>query len=80
MKVVFLDAATLPQALQFASPEIEYVSYDATSSDQVAARIAGAAVVITNKVRLTAQHFADTPTLRLVAVAAAGTDLSLIHI
>jgi glycerate dehydrogenase len=74
MKVVFLDAATLPRALQFASPAIEYVAHAATSSDQVAERIAGATVVITNKVRLTAAHFAGTPTLRLVAVAAAGTD------
>lgn len=74
MKVVFLDSATLPRSLQFDSPDIEYVAFESTRPDQVADRIAGATVVITNKVRLSAQNFADTNSLRLVAVAAAGTD------
>ena len=74
MKVVFLDAATLPRALAFASPAIAYTAYASTAPEQVAGRIAGAAVVITNKVRLTATDIAGAAGLRLIAVAAAGTD------
>lgn len=74
MKVVFLDSATLPRALQFDTPGIDYTGFGATHADEVAERIAGATVVITNKVRLTAQHIDNAPRLRLIAVAAAGTD------
>jgi glycerate dehydrogenase len=75
MKVVFLDAATLPQPLSF-DPRlgIEYRPYDATSPAQVGERIAGATVVITNKVRLDGEQLRAASGLRLVAVAAAGTD------
>jgi glycerate dehydrogenase len=74
MKVVFLDAGTLPQALEFSDTGIAYTAYPATAAAQVAERIAGAAVVITNKVRISAQHIQEAPALRLIAVAAAGTD------
>jgi glycerate dehydrogenase len=74
MKVVFLDAATLPRALSFRHPAIEYIAYPATDPDGVAERIRDASVVITNKVRLSATHLQAATALRLVAVAAAGTD------
>jgi glycerate dehydrogenase len=74
MKVVFLDSATLPRALQFDSADIEYVAFESTRPDQVTERIAGATVVITNKVRISARHIEGAAGLRLIAVAAAGTD------
>ncbi len=74
MKVVFLDAATLPRALSFRHPAIEYIAYPATDPDGVVERIRDASVVITNKVRLSATHLQAATALRLVAVAAAGTD------
>jgi glycerate dehydrogenase len=74
MKVVFLDAATLPQPLHFESSDLEYIAYPSTPLGEVAERIAKAAVVITNKVRLSAEHLHVATELRLIAVAAAGTD------
>lgn len=74
MKVVFLDAATLPTALSFANPAIEYLPYSSTSPDSVISRICEATAVITNKVRLGAEELRAAKQLRLVAVAAAGTD------
>jgi glycerate dehydrogenase len=74
MKVVFLDAATLPLPLQFDAAIIDYIAYPSTEAHEVADRLANATVVITNKVRLSALHLQTAPELRLIAVAAAGTD------
>jgi glycerate dehydrogenase len=74
MKVVFLDSATLPKPLQFDSPDIDYIAYPSTGPDEVADRLADATVVITNKVRISALHMQAATELRLIAVAAAGTD------
>jgi glycerate dehydrogenase len=74
-KVVFLDAGTLPQGLHFgAAAAVDYHAFDTTSADQAAQRIADADVVVTNKVRLDAASLAAAGRLRLVCVAAAGTD------
>jgi glycerate dehydrogenase len=74
MKVVFLDAATLPTALHFANPAIEYTAYSSSNPASVIERIRDASVVITNKVRLGAEELRAARQLQLVAVAAAGTD------
>lgn len=71
--VVFLDAGSLPRRLTFASP-VACESHDSTRPEQVTARIAQADVVVTNKVRLTREQLSDAPRLKLVVVAAAGTD------
>jgi glycerate dehydrogenase len=74
-KVAFLDAGTLPQGLRFddALP-IVYEAHDATPDDCVLERIANADVVVTNKVRLSADRIQHARKLRLICVAAAGTD------
>ncbi|WP_020655920.1 NAD(P)-dependent oxidoreductase [Massilia niastensis] len=74
MKVVFLDAATLPTTLRFQNPAVEYSAYSSTAQAAVIDRIRDATVVITNKVRLGAEELRAARQLRLVAVAAAGTD------
>ena len=74
MKVVFLDAATLPTTLRFENPTVEYTAYPSTAPAGVIERIGDATVVITNKVRLGAAELRSAKQLRLVAVAAAGTD------
>lgn len=74
-KIVFLDAGSLPRALRFdpARP-VDYAPHDATPADRVAERIADADVVITNKTRLDASQLQQARHLRLIVVAAAGTD------
>ncbi|MHA7685769.1 NAD(P)-dependent oxidoreductase [Cupriavidus sp. PET2-C1] len=74
MKIVFLDASTLPRELEFKLPGFEYIAYPTTAPAEVGERIAQASVVITNKVRLNAQSLESATALRLIAVAAAGTD------
>ena len=76
MKIVFLDRATLsPQTvLRAAAFEHRLEVHDRTEPEQVAERIADADIVIVNKVRLGADQLAAAPKLRLVAVAATGTD------
>lgn len=74
MKVVFLDAGTLPRELTFSNPAIEYVPYVHTAKEDVAGRIKDATVIITNKVKVGAGEMDAAKGLRLIAVAAAGTD------
>ena len=75
-KIVFLDRATLAPQIRLSRPAFEHelIEYDQTSADQVAARLSGATIAITNKVPLTAEVIAQLPSLKLVAVAATGTD------
>lgn len=75
-KIVFLDRATLAPQIRLSRPAFEHqlIEYDHTSPDQVAARLDGATIAITNKVALTAELIAQLPSLKLIAVAATGTD------
>jgi glycerate dehydrogenase len=75
-RIVFLDRDTLSPQTRLRSPgfDHELVLHDRTSPQQVAQRIAGADIVIVNKVKLTAEALQQAPRLRLVAVAATGTD------
>jgi glycerate dehydrogenase len=52
----------------------EWVEHAQTHPDQVVERLAGASIVITNKVPISAASLAQLPALKLVAVAATGTD------
>jgi glycerate dehydrogenase len=76
MNIVFLDQGTFsPETtLRHFSFAHQLTVHTETSADEVASRIADADVVIINKVRLTAEIIAKAPRLKLVAVAATGTD------
>jgi glycerate dehydrogenase len=77
IKVVFLDAGTLLTPLKFENSieaQIEYEAFEYTDSVDVPGRIRGAQIIITNKVKLAESHFQSSDQLRLVCVAAAGTD------
>ena len=78
MPAVFLDRDSLDRgdldfsALERALPGLRY--YPATAPGEIAARIAGAEVVISNKVLLDAAAIAQAPHLRLICVAATGVN------
>ena len=76
MKIVILDRDTLsPQTvLRTPSFRLEIQSWGRTAAEEVADRIADADIVVLNKVKLTAEAIATAPKLRLVAIAATGTD------
>lgn len=76
MKIVILDRATLGPTVVLRAPAFEHelVSHDVTGPAQVQDRIIDADVVITNKVRLDAGDISNAKNLKLVAIAATGTD------
>lgn len=75
-KIVFLDRAALAPQIRLRRPSFAHTltEHDRSRADQVVARLAGATIAITNKVPLGAETLAQLPDLRLVAVAATGTD------
>ncbi len=74
--IVFLERASFPGSVRIAPPAAphRWVEHPRTAPDQVAQRIAGASVVITNKARIDAAAMAAAPNLRLIAVTATGMD------
>ena len=75
---VFLDKASLDRGeLNFASLQSsldKWQIHEVSSSDQVAERTRYAEVVVSNKVVLTAGHIAQAKNLKLICVAATGTN------
>jgi len=77
MRGVFLDLETLGGDLDLGQLEASLESWDfhqVTAPDEVAGRIAGAEVVVSNKVMVDAATIAASPTLRFIAIAATGTN------
>ena len=75
-RIVFLDRATIAPQIRVRPPSFahELVEHAETRADQVAERLAGASIAITNKAPITAATLERLPALKLVAVAATGTD------
>jgi glycerate dehydrogenase len=75
-KIVFLDRGTIAPQITLRRPTFEHelVEYASTKPEEVANRLAGATVAITNKVAVRAEALEQLPELRLIAVAATGTD------
>ncbi|WXL26914.1 2-hydroxyacid dehydrogenase [Ectopseudomonas mendocina] len=78
IKAVFLDHHSLDLGdLDFSSLEScfsELVLYPQSSPEQIVERLQGAQVAISNKVQLSAEHFAACPELKLILVSATGTN------
>lgn len=78
MRGVFLDAGSLVQSALDMTPleraAIDWGYYDATAVAAVAERIADADIVITNKVVLDEKALAAAERLKLVCIAATGTN------
>ncbi|WP_454873434.1 D-2-hydroxyacid dehydrogenase [Paraburkholderia xenovorans] len=76
-RIVFLDRGTISPRTRLRSLAFEHelVTFDSSSPAEVAARIADADIVITNKVKIDAAALAGAPRVKLIAVAATGTDV-----
>ena len=77
MKAVLLDWATMGPGLDISEmrallPDLEI--YDDTDDDQVAERIAGAEIVLGNKVLISESLFTGAPDMRFIGLTATGTD------
>lgn len=77
MKAVFLDAGSLGDDLDMSGLETaadEWVFYPHTTPEDTARRLAGAEMVVSNKVRVDRQAMEANPQLRFIAVIATGTN------
>jgi glycerate dehydrogenase len=73
-RIVFLDAASIIADLRRPAFAHRWEEYPATSVEQTLARLKDATVAITNKVPLRREMLEKLPKLKMVAVAATGTD------
>ena len=73
-RIVFLDRDSLQASVRAPDFVHDWQDHGGTLEDEVVARLAGATVAITNKVPLRAAALAQLPGLKMVAIAATGTD------
>ena len=72
--IVFLDRDSLSARLRVPGFGHRWTDYPATASQEVVARLSGARIAVTNKVPIRAAALAQLPDLKMIAVAATGTD------
>src|SRR5919202_2991692 len=72
--IVFLERDTLRAELRPPAFEHRWLDYGATRPEEVAERLRDATVAVVNKLPLRADVLARLPKLKLIAVAATGTD------
>jgi glycerate dehydrogenase len=78
MKAIFLDYDTVASgdldtsSLRRLLPDLEF--HGSTDESEITARLADADIVLLNKFRLTREHVFGAPHLKLIALAATGTD------
>lgn len=73
-RIVFLDRDSLIADVRAPSFAHSWQDHAATTEQEVVERLRGATIAITNKVPLRASAIAQLPDLKMVAVAATGTD------
>lgn len=73
--IVFLDRSTLQANLRKPDFPHSYREYPETAADQILERLRGVTIAITNKVPMRAEILSQLPDLKLIAVAATGTDI-----
>ncbi len=74
-KIVFLDRASLGATLRAPSFAHTWTDHARSLEADVVARLAGATIAVTNKVPVREAALAQLPSLKLIAVAATGTDI-----
>lgn len=76
-RIVFLDDSTIGPGVTVRRPNFahDWLSHDRTPPAEVADRLNGAQIAITNKVPIRGADLAKLPDLKLIAVAATGYDV-----
>ena len=76
-RIVFLDRDTIAPHIAIRRPEFthEWIVHDRTRPDQVAERLLGASIAITNKAPIRAEMLEQLPDLRMISIAATGSDV-----
>ncbi|XSG81976.1 MAG: D-2-hydroxyacid dehydrogenase [Methyloligella sp. ZOD6] len=73
--IVFLDRETVDANVRAPNFPHEYKEYDVTTVDQIVDRLKDADIAIINKVPMREETLKQLPNLKLIAVAATGTDV-----
>ncbi|MGI9106909.1 MAG: D-2-hydroxyacid dehydrogenase [Pyrinomonadaceae bacterium] len=73
-QIVFLDRDTLRAEIRPPAFAHEWREYAETHPAEVVERLRGASIAVVNKVKIGRAELAELPALRLIAVAATGTD------
>ncbi|MGL6049333.1 MAG: NAD(P)-dependent oxidoreductase, partial [Aeromonas salmonicida] len=75
-QIVFLDSDTLDAGITLHRPNFphHWQSHPSTAPEQVVERLRNASIAIINKVRIGAPELAQLPDLKLIALAATGSD------
>ncbi|MDO6688056.1 MULTISPECIES: D-2-hydroxyacid dehydrogenase [unclassified Agarivorans] len=81
MKIVFLDRLTLANNIELSRPQFshQWHEYPRSTSQQVLERANDADIIIVNKVQLNRQLLEQLPQLKMIAVAATGTNNVDLH-
>ncbi len=76
-RIVFLDRETIAPEVNVRRPAFDHdwEEFGRTSPDQVVERLKGATIAITNKAPLREETLRQLPDLKMIAVAATGTDV-----
>ncbi len=74
-RIVFLDRASLVADMHAPSFAHDWIDHEQSRPEDVVSRIQGADIVITNKVKLPGEFLAQAPRVKMIAVAATGTDI-----
>jgi glycerate dehydrogenase len=73
--IAFLDRSTLGANLRTPNFPHSYKEYPETAPDEIVDRLKGITIAIINKVPMRAESLSQLPDLKLIAVAATGTDV-----
>jgi glycerate dehydrogenase len=73
-RIVFLERNTIPANFRRPNFDHEWIEYGETFSGQVVERLRGATIVISNKLPLRSADLSRLPELKLIAIAATGSD------
>jgi glycerate dehydrogenase len=81
MKAVFLDTEGLDDlSINTLKQECSSLQlFRTTAPEEVAERVAGADLIILNKVKISREHLVAAPSVRLISVVATGTDVIDLH-
>lgn len=74
-KIVFLDRMSLDANVRKPAFPHEWTEYEASEAKDTASRLAGATIAITNKVPVRRADLEQLPDLKMIAVAATGTNV-----
>lgn len=76
-RIVFLDRSTIGPSVELGRPRFQHdwIEYESTAPGDVAGRLKGATIAVTNKVPIREKDIEQLPDLKMIAIAATGYDV-----